>query len=188
MYQNYRFEIKNSLVENLDINHSFHFFDSGSRAFASYISVKNNLFKNITGDLFRLDKESDDLGIYNAEYLTIKENQLIDIQGSLVKLYRGGTDESTFGPHIYFAGNKVSNVGLGKRNKSKASLWLHGVQVATLKQNEFLNSQEIKIEHTVGEPVTRIENNQFKDMSLPSVVELRAKGPHTAKLINNKKL
>ena len=188
MYQNYRFEIKNSLIEDLDINHSFHFFDSGSRAFANYINVESNVFKNITGDLFRLDKERDDLGIYNAEYLTIKDNHLIDIQGSLVKLYRGGTDESTFGPHLYFAGNKVSNVGLGKRNKSKASLWLHGVQVATLKQNEFLNSQAIKIEHTVGEPITRIENNQFKDTSFPSVVELRAKGPHTAKLINNKKL
>ncbi len=188
MYKNYRFIIQNSVIENLDINHSFHFFDSGSRAFASYILVENNRFENISGDLFRLDKEKDDLGICNAEYLTIKNNEFLNIAGSLVKLYRGGNDESTFGPHLYFESNLVNNASLGKRNKSKASLWLHGVQVTSVKKNQFLSSELIKVEHTVGEPITVIQNNRFKNTKLPTVVELRASGPHTAKLIDNKKI
>ncbi|MBV1909605.1 MAG: polysaccharide lyase 6 family protein [Kangiellaceae bacterium] len=188
MTKNYRFEVKNSLIENLVINHSFHFFDSGSRAFASYILIENNRFKNITGDLFRLDKESDDLGIYNAEYVTLKNNEFINVEGSLVNLYRGGSDESTFGPHLYFQGNKVVNASLGKRNKSKASIWLHGVQVTNVKKNMFDDSQIIKVEHTVGEPVTNITDNQFKNTEFPGVVELRVRGPHTANLKNNKKL
>ena len=188
MFKNYRFEIKNSLIENLDINHSFHFFDSGSRSFASYILVENNRFSNISGDLFRLNKEIDDLGIYNTEYLTIRNNELLDIKGSLVNLYRGGSDESTFGPHLLFQGNIITNASLGKRNQSKASLRLHGVQVTSVKDNVFSNSEVIKVEHTVGEPITNIENNDFKNTDLPSIVELRAKGRHTAKLINNKKL
>lgn len=188
MFKNYRFEIKNSLVENLDINHSFHFFDSGSRAFASYILVENNQFRNITGDLFRLNKETDDLGIYNAEYLMIKNNEIVNVKGSLVNLYRGGSDESTFGPHLYFHGNKITKVGFGKRNKIKASLWLHGVQVASVSQNHFSDSEVIKIEHTVAEPVTNITDNQFKDTKFPKIVELRVYGPHTANLRNNKKL
>ncbi len=188
MYKNYRFIIQNSVIENLDINHSFHFFDSGSRAFASYILVENNRFENISGDLFRLDKENDDLGIYNAEYLTIRNNEFLDIAGSLVKLYRGGSDESTFGPHLYFESNLVNNASLGKRNKSKASLWLHGVQVTSVRKNQFLASELIKVEHTVGEPITVIQNNRFKNTKLPTVVELRTSGPHTAKLIDNKKI
>lgn len=188
MTKNYRFEVKNSRIENLVINHSFHFFDSGSRAFASYILIENNRFENITGDLFRLDKESDDLGIYNAEYLTVKNNEFVDIEGSLVKLYRGGSDESTFGPHLIFQGNKVQKSGLGKRNKSQASIWLHGVQVTTIEKNEFSDSQLISIEHTVGEPVTDVLDNQFKNTELPNIVELRVKGPHTANLKNNSQL
>jgi poly(beta-D-mannuronate) lyase len=188
MYKNYRFIIQNSVIENLDINHSFHFFDSGSRAFASYILVENNRFENISGDLFRLDKENDDLGIYNAENLTIRNNEFLDIAGSLVKLYRGGSDESTFGPHLYFESNLVNNASLGKRNKSKASLWLHGVQVTSVRKNQFLASELIKVEHTVGEPITVIQNNRFKNTKLPTVVELRTSGPHTAKLIDNKKI
>jgi poly(beta-D-mannuronate) lyase len=67
MSQNYRFVMINSVVKNLNINHSFHFFESGKGAFANLIELKGNTFSNITGDLLRLDKEIEDLGIYNAE-------------------------------------------------------------------------------------------------------------------------
>lgn len=186
MLVNYRFSMSNSIIEDLDINHSFHFFDSGSRAFADYISITGNTFKNITGDLFRMNKEQDDLGIYNTEYLTIKNNTFDGIGAAIVKLYRGGKDESTFGPHLSFVDNKVMNASKDKRNKSLASLYLHGAQVVAINGNEFTNSAPIVIEHTVGEPITVVKNNRFTNTSLPSVKELHAKGPHTAVLMNNK--
>jgi poly(beta-D-mannuronate) lyase len=186
MFKNYRFAIKNSVIKDLNVNHSFHFLDSGSRAFAQSIDVENNTFENITGDIFRLNKEIDDLGIYNVEYLNIINNTFTDVEGMLVNLYRGGSDESTFGPHILLKDNTVTNVGNGKRNKSKSAMLLHGVQVSSIENNTFVKSGPIDIEHTVGEPITIVKNNKFNKTAAPSVKELRTKGPHTAVLLNNK--
>lgn len=185
MLTNYRFSLLDSDVSQLDINHSFHFFDSGARAFARDITIANNRFSHISGDLFRLNKEHDDLGIYNAEYLTIENNQFTDIKGALVKLYRGGTDESTFGPHLIFNDNQLTSVGNGKRNKQKASLYLHGTQVASIRGNSFTQSAGINIEHTTGEPITVLTDNQFIDTQPPQVAELYAVGTSTAVIRNN---
>ncbi|WP_231758867.1 chondroitinase-B domain-containing protein [Microbulbifer elongatus] len=186
MLKNYRFSMVNSRVENLDINHSYHFFDSGLRAFADTITLTNNHFENITGDLLKLNKETDDLGVYNAEYVIVTGNTFNNVQGALVDLYRGGTDESTFGPHIDFSDNTVTDSGKGKRNKAQALIKLHGTQVADIRENRIENSAGIVVEHTVGEPVTHIANNQFYKAPEPKVTELVAEGPHTATLANNK--
>ena len=186
MVDNYRFIMRNSKVSALDINHSFHFFDSGSGAFADYIELSDNHFVNITGDLLRLNKEIEDLGIYNAEYVTLKGNTFDNVQGALVNLYRGGTDESTFGPHFEMTNNKVKNSSKGKRNKSGSSLQLHGVQVTHIENNHFEDSAIVVVEHTVGEPKTEIKNNIFNKTPTPSIAELYAKGPHTAVMLNNK--
>lgn len=185
MVENYRFALTNSTVTDLDVNHSFHFFVTGKVAFADEITLANNTFDNITGDIIRLDSELEDLGIYNAEYVVLKNNKFNDVQGSVAKMYRGGSDESTFGPHLLMTNNQLKNVGSGKRNKSGASLYLHGVQVTNLAKNDWVKSAPIVVEHTVGEPKTVIKNNKFDSTKAPSIKELRVKGPHTAKLKNN---
>lgn len=186
MVDNYRFELLNSELLNFDVNHSFHFFESGNVAFADEIKIVGNKFTNFTGDILRLNKEREDLGIYNAEYVIIKDNEFNHIQGALLKLYRGGTDESTFGPHLLMTNNGLNNVGLGKRNKSKASLYLHGTQVANVDNNKIVDSAPFVIEHTVGEPITKIVDNEFSNTVTPSVVELYTKGAPTAELRGNK--
>ena len=133
----------------------------------------------------RLNSEVEDLGVYNAEYVNLKDNIIENIKGAVVKLYRGGSDESTFGPHLLMSNNQLNNVGLGKRNKRQASLYLHGVQVTNITNNKILNSAPIMVEHTVGEPQTLIANNEFNATKGPSVKELRVKGPHTALIRNN---
>lgn len=188
MVDNYRFVMKNSIVEELNTNHSFHFFDSGNGAFADYIELSHNRFRNITGDLLRLNKEKEDLGIYNVEYVTLHNNQFENVQGALVNLYRGGTDESTFGPHLSMKNNKLKNIGKGKRNKAQASLYLHGVQVTQIENNTFNHGARVVIEHTVGEPKTVVKNNTFNKTLAPSIKELYAKGSHTAVLLDNKQL
>lgn len=186
MVENYRFVMMNSEVIDLDVNHSYHFFVTGKVAFADEITLVNNVFAKVTGDIVRLDTELEDLGIYNAEYVTIKGNEFNDVQGAVVKLYRGGSDESTFGPHLLMSDNKLVNVGLGKRNKSKSSLYLHGVQVTQVISNQIQNSAPIVVEHTVGEPKTVISSNVFNGTKAPNVKELRVSGPHTAVLENNR--
>jgi len=182
---NYRLVMDNVIVKDLDINHSFHVIDSGYRALADEITITNSQFSNITGDVLRLNKEQDDLGIYNAEYVTLDRNVFQDIQGTLMNVYRGGTDESTFGPHVTVTANTIKNVGFGKRNKSKALMTLHGVQVTNILNNTFTNVPAIAIEHTVGEPQTRIQYNQFMGSVEPVVQELFTQGPLTAVVSDN---
>ncbi|WAJ72150.1 polysaccharide lyase 6 family protein [Catenovulum adriaticum] len=185
MYNNYQFVMNNSKVMNLDVNHSYHFFDAGARSFADLIEVTNSEFSNITGDLFRLNQETDDLGIYNAEYVVLKNNEFKKVQGALLDLYRGGTDESTFGPHLAMHNNQISQVGSGKRNKLQASIRLHGVQVSVVEDNQFENSALIKVEHTVGDPITVIRNNEFAKTKAPKAVELVFDQAPTATIEDN---
>lgn len=182
---NFRLEILDSKISDLNVNHSFHVFDSGYRAFADHITIKNTEFSQITGDILRLNKELDDLGIYNAEYVTLDNNRFNNIQGTLVNLYRGGTDESTFGPHFVMTNNHLKHVGNGKRNKSKAVMTIHGAQVTKIKNNRFNQTPKLVINHTVGEPKTLISHNWLTPGMNISVSELHAQGEHTAILKDN---
>ncbi|BCO18015.1 hypothetical protein KUC3_08720 [Alteromonas sp. KC3] len=185
MLHNYVLHVENCNIERLDINHSFNFFSSGKGAFADNISLVNSRFSDVTGHIFSLDKESEDYGIYNAEYVHIVNNRFENVRGSVVNLYRGGTDESTFGPHFDMQGNVLKNVGGGKRNKKGASVYLHGVQVTDIKENEFIDASSIVIEHTVGEPITKVVTNTFSNTPMPKIEEQFTRGPHTALLENN---
>lgn len=185
MMNNYRLEMHNCVFQDININHSFDVFTSGKGAFADNIVLANNTFNDITGDILVLNREIEDLGIYNAEYVTVTGNTFSQVDGALVKLYRGGTDESTFGPHFTLTENTLKGVGTGSRNKTQASVFLHGVQVADISENTFTDSAPVIVEHTVGEPQTRITKNTFARTPAPAVEELRVTGPHTAIIKNN---
>ena len=182
---NYKIIISNSNVIDLDINHSFNFINPSKSSFADLIEISNSNFQNITGSVVLLNKENEDYGIYNAEYITIKNSLFKDIEGSIVNIYRGGTDESTFGPHLEIFNSTIVNAGNGKRNKSKSSLNIHGVQVTNIENNIFEKSSPINVIHTVGEPVTKIINNTLSDTSRFNVLELNSGKENTAFLINN---
>lgn len=186
MYYNYRFLMDGVIVEDLDVNKQFNFFVAGARSLADEISIKNSQFKNVTGSILLLNRETDDLGIYNAEYVTLDGNKFTHIKGILLDLYRGGRDESTFGPHLEFKQNLLVDVARDKSNKLGASLRLHGVQQAWLSNNQFKQSAQIVVEHTVGDPKTVIENNLFEQTQLPSAQELVFKQPVTAIIRDNR--
>lgn len=176
MMTNYRFDMRNVSVLNLNINHSYHFFAAGARSFATSFNIENSEFSNITGNILLFDKERDDLGIYNVEVLNFSNNHIEQVDGALALIYRGGTDESTFGPKVTFFKNQLERVGLGKRNKSKASIFLHGVQKALLKSNDIKSSAKVVIEHTVGEPKTSIVKNLFENTPDPKVIDFLSQG------------
>ncbi|MEQ3658959.1 MAG: polysaccharide lyase 6 family protein [Glaciecola sp.] len=177
---NYQLHIHNTQITDLNVNHSAHVFDAGYRSMADHILITESVFENITGDILRLDKEQDDLGIYNAEYVTIKDSSFSNIEGAVAKIYRGGTDESTFGPHFRMSNSKVQKVGGGKRNKTGSSIFLLGVQQTRLAENTFSDAKVVTIDHTVGEPRTQILTNTFTNTPMPVVTETFAKGPSTA--------
>lgn len=185
MLSNYDLVIENCEVVDLDINHSFNFLNVTKGTFADRIQITNSTFKNITGSLLSLDKESDDYGIYNAEYVTIKDSQFESLEGDLVDFYRGGTDESTFGPHFELSNSTINKVGFGKRNKSQSSILLHGVQVSKIQNNKFIDSPAIAVLHTVGEPVTQITNNEFFNTPEITISELNSDKQDTAIISGN---
>ena len=119
--------------------------------------------------MLALNRELDDLGIYNAEYITIVDSQFENIGKAVADIYRGGTDESTFGPHFLMSESAVAATGNDKRNKSRASVRLHGVQATDIRDSEFVKSSPILIVETVGEPVTTLSGNRFVGTAEPAI-------------------
>ena len=161
MIANYKLFIDNCEFENLTVNHSFDVLRVAKSTFADTISIQNSTFKNITGHIMALDKETDDIGVYNAEYVIVKNNTFADVQGSALMLYRGGTDESTFGPFLELEHNVFDNVGNGKRNKYTTAISLYGVQEIAINNNIFSNSKSIAMHLVVGEPIVNVLNNNL---------------------------
>jgi poly(beta-D-mannuronate) lyase len=185
MLKNYELIIDKCDVSALDKNHSYNFLTVSLSTFADNIEIIDSNFTDVTGAILKLDREFEDFGIYNAEYVTITGSTFTNVQGALTDFYRGGTDESTFGPHFVLGSSRLHAVGGGKRNKSQASVHLHGVQVSSIESTEFNASQHIKINHTVGEPVTKITGNRFVGTALPTVVELNSDKENTAVISDN---
>jgi poly(beta-D-mannuronate) lyase len=118
--------------------------------------IRNCQFNNITGNVLELDKEYEDLGIYNAGYVILENSNFSDVLNSVLTVYRGGTDESTFGPFVQILDCKMTKCGNGKRNKGQNVIYLHGVQWTKI-DNLILNEcADFRLFLTNGEPVTRI--------------------------------
>jgi poly(beta-D-mannuronate) lyase len=169
MLNNYALVIENATVEDLDANHSFDFFSVAKHTFADRIEIRNSEFRNVTGSILTLNAETEDLGIYSAEYVTITGSNFENIGKTVADVYRGGTDESTFGPHFELSESTVKAVGGDARNKSRSSLRLHGVQATDIFNNRFVNSKPVLVWETVGEPVTVFRNNEFKGTAAPII-------------------
>ena len=188
MLDNYEVVIQDSRIYDLDVNRFFDVLAGFKGTMADRITITDSTFSEISGAVLKLDAETDDLGIYNADYVTITGSSFSNIQGPLVALYRGGTDESTFGPHFTMTGSHVTNVGNGTKNKSGASIFLHGVQVTEIAENTLVKSAPVVINHTVGEPRTRVLKNRFDGQGYIEVKELNSQKQNTAVVSGNQLL
>jgi poly(beta-D-mannuronate) lyase len=161
MINNYKLMIRNCDFNDLDVNHSFNVLKVYKSTFADSILLADCTFDNISGHVLNLDKEIDDIGIYNAEEVEIFNCTFKDIGGSALKLHRGGRDESTFGPILKMHDSEFENVGHDQRNKNEASISLHGVQLAKMRNLKFKDSRKLELHLLVGEPVIEIKNTTF---------------------------
>ena len=138
------------------------------------MAITRSQFGNITGRVLAADSETDDLGRYNVEQLRVTDSHFDGVQGHLVTLYRGGSDESTFGPRLLFAGNQVANAGARPLAGDPSVMNLVGVQEILITANTFTRAAPIRILHTTGSPVTRIEGNTGSDTPAPVITSARA--------------
>ena len=169
MNKNYNLIIENCSFDNLDVNHSFDVVKVYKNTFADQIYISNSTFNNITGHVMALDKETDDVGIYNVEYLTIQNSSFTNIKGSVLSLHRGGKDESTFGPFLSIDHCSFENIGFGSRNKYNAALNLYGVQDIDIKNSTFRNTKDLKMHLVVGEPIVNISDVEIEKASMIKV-------------------
>ena len=178
-------ELHRVRILDLDVNNAFNVISLGKSTLAENILISGSEFGDVSGSVLAATTETDDFGRYNIERVSIDSSDFHDIDGAIALLYRGGTDESTFGPHFEMRDSRIANVGLGKRNSTKAALLLHGVQEAEITQNQFTNSAQIRIVQTVGIPKTRISHNRFVGTPAPEITELVWPGATRAELTDN---
>ncbi len=105
--------------------------------FADTVSFKNCIFYEISGTAIELAGEKDDRGKYSAEYVFVENCVFRNVMGAAMDLYRGGNDESTFGPFL-----TVNNCVFDfVNNKEQGSvLRLIGVQNADIRNSIFWKS------------------------------------------------
>jgi poly(beta-D-mannuronate) lyase len=161
MNKNYKLFVKDCEVVNLDINHSFNFLKIYRSTMADTILIENSNFKNITGSVLSMAEELEDLGMYNVEHLLMTNNKFEDVQGAVAYIYRGGTDESTYGPIVRVNDNELINCGNGSRNKVNAAFKFLGVQDLEFANSVFTKSAPLELFLTNGEPVSTISDVTF---------------------------
>ncbi|MFZ4547963.1 MAG: DUF4957 domain-containing protein, partial [Bacteroidales bacterium] len=157
MNRNYKLIVENCIMKDLDVNYAFDFLKIYKNTMADSIVIRNCRFTNITGHVLELNKEYEDLGIYNAEYVILENSEFKDVQNSVLTVYRGGTDESTFGPAVKITNCTITNCGKGKRNPGQNVICLHGVQLAKINNLNLVESADFHLFLTNGDPVTKID-------------------------------
>lgn len=160
---NYSLFVRDVKVTDLDVNGYFYFFKANASTFADRIEIIDSEFSNITGAILQLNREVDDLGVYSVENLVISGNTFTDIKEEVVTVYRGGTDESTFGPMVTVTDNTLTNVGKGPTHRSGASMYFHGVQKLNISNTTWDKSAPLELFLTNGGPITVIKNVVLKD-------------------------
>lgn len=154
---NYSVIIEDSALVHLDGNRGFDVIVAGKGTMADLIALRRVQASDVSGHVVSAAAETDDGGTYNAERVEIVDSQFSRIGAAVVDLYRGGTDESTFGPVLEVRESRFEGAGA----QGDASLRLHGVQRVQLVGNTFRDSAPVRFTHAVGTPSLVATRNQF---------------------------
>lgn len=165
---NHVVELSEMVFEDFVINRAFSIVSAAKGTFFDRVEVTNSAFKNISGIPFKFDGETDDFGIYNVEYLIIKDSTFADLRGPVASIYRGGRDESTFGPHAFITGSAFSNVGGGEAPLAI----LHGTQNIKLKDNALSATKPVRFVITTGIPKVVNEGNSTTDDQSKTILQI----------------
>lgn len=156
---NFSLVLEDVRVGELQVNRGFDVIAFGKDTLADSVVLRRVAVEGITGSVLSATAETDDRGTYNAEQVLIADSRFSQVDRPAVDLYRGGRDESTFGPELRVTGSRFERVGGG----DVPSLRLHGVQHAELSGNVFERSGAVRFVRTVGKPVLQAADNRFVD-------------------------
>ncbi len=142
-------DLFNTLDENMSMAYGIHLnhvnisnfksvLDASKSSFADEITISDSQFNNCKNG-FLLDKETDDKGDYNVEFLTVTNSTFDNISNEVIDFYRGGYDESTIGGVLTLSNNVFKNCG--KEDKDEILINTRGIINVTMKDNLFTNNK-----------------------------------------------
>ncbi|WP_034157125.1 polysaccharide lyase 6 family protein [Sphingomonas sp. ERG5] len=143
---------------------------------AGAIVIAGGSITDVSGAVVAGHAETGKEGYYGTERVTIDRTAFNRV-GVIVDLFRGGTDESTYGPQFVMTGATVTDSG---------PVLLSGVQETTISANRFTGSRGVAVTHSVGSPHTVITGNLFARTPPPEMRELYYTGPARALIADNR--
>lgn len=105
----------NLYLDNVEIKNFKSVLEVSKGSFADYVTISNSIIKNCERG-FMLNKETNDGGDYNSEFVTITNTTFDNIQEVVLDYYRGGYDESTIGGNLLLKNNTFTNSGKGEKD------------------------------------------------------------------------
>lgn len=143
---------------------------------AETIRIVDTRIANVSGAVLAGHSEKGKDGFYNAERVLFEGLDVVRA-GTVADLFRGGTDESTYGPQFTMTESSIADSG---------PVLLSGVQETTITGNRFVRSGGVRVAHSVGSPHTEIAHNSFAATPAPAIEELHYTGPARALLADNR--
>ena len=127
----------NLFIDHVEIKNFKSVLEVSKGSFADSVLVTNSLIKNCDRG-FMLNKEKNDGGDYNAEFVTITNTTFDTIQEVVLDYYRGGYDESTIGGNLLLKNNTITNSG--KAEKDQMLIKNRGIVNVAFANNTFKNN------------------------------------------------
>jgi poly(beta-D-mannuronate) lyase len=155
-------------LKNLKINNFKNVIDVSKGSFADEISLINVNVQNCDNGLL-LNKETDDKGDYNVEFLTIKNSHFEKISNQVIDFYRGGYDESTIGGVFHLENTSFKNCG--RNDKDEILINTRGIVNVTFENNKFANNYTKLIAVLWGAKGQEPINNEIVGQGKIKVVE-----------------
>lgn len=143
---------------------------------AETIRIVDTPIADVSGAVLAGHSEKGKQGLYNAEQVTFEGLEMARV-AIVADLFRGGTDESTYGPQFTMTGSGIADSG---------AVLLSGVQETVITDNRFVRSGGVRVTHSVGSPRTEIVHNSFAATPAPVIEELHYTGPARVLLADNR--
>lgn len=156
----YALTIQDTTFKDLTVNRSFSVFAAGPGSLAQRIRLERVTVDKATGPVLAGHTETGDLGTYNAEEVEVVDSTFRDVSAPVIDLYRGGGDESTFGPRLILTGSTFERSG--KSGDDAGAIRLYGVQRAIIRDNRFVDSAAPVFFRRVGDPTLVWSGNQLQ--------------------------
>lgn len=172
----YSIEIVDSEFTQFNSSRDFSVIVVGPQSFAQRVEIRDSVFTGVSGAVIGVEARNEDDPSYAIERAVISGSRFVDVT-RVADVFRGGRDESTFGPRFTMMNCVVL--------RSPSAVRLSGVLFTQISSNQFSDSGPLEIAHGVGSPTTLVTDNTFANTAAPVVRELYAKGLPRAVLTGN---